>query len=29
MGVYAYVIGLGQAAGLSMDFIIPTLAAAP
>ena len=28
MGVYAYVIGLGQAAGLSMEFISPTLAAA-
>jgi predicted MFS family arabinose efflux permease len=28
MAVYAYVIGLGQAAGLSMEFISPTLAAA-
>jgi predicted MFS family arabinose efflux permease len=28
MGVYAYVIGLGQGAGLRMEFIGPTLAAA-
>jgi predicted MFS family arabinose efflux permease len=28
MAVYAYVIGLGEAAGLSMNFISPTLAAA-
>lgn len=28
MAVYAYVIGLGEAAGLSMSFISPTLAAA-
>lgn len=28
MAVYAYVIGLGEAAGLSMEFISPTLAAA-
>jgi len=28
MAVYAYVIGLGEAAGLGMDFISPTLAAA-
>lgn len=28
MGVYAYVIGLGEAAGLGMAFISPTLAAA-